>query len=185
MLGYEGISRIGEVLKATRQDLVLPADMFDPSYKALFLRVRQPKGKRRGKGRIQHSKVEAPDAVDFISRVFYPLAGCLLLFPLSSSVFRRRWEKLLDVLQIPPVLRPTPASIRGGGAILAYRRGESVQSILWRMRLKSQVTLESYLQELAAEGSLNQMPERTKERIKFASSFYFAALKSPGETIST
>lgn len=185
MLGYEGISRIGEVLKATRQDLVLPADMFDPSYRALFLRVRQPKGKRRGKGRSQHSKVEAPDAVEFISRVFYPLAGCLLLFPLSSSVFRRRWEKLLDVLQVPPVLRPTPASIRGGGAILAYRRGESVQSILWRMRLKSQVTLESYLQELAAEGSLNQMPERTKERIKFASSFYFAALKSPGETIST
>ena len=168
-----------------RQDLVLPTDMFDPSYQAVFLRIRQPKGKRRGKGRVQHSKVETSEAVEFISRVFQPLESFLPLVPISSSIFRRRWERLLDILEVPSVLRPTPASIRGGGAILAYRRGEPVQSILWRMRLKSQVTLESYLQELAAEGSLGQMPQRTKDRIKFASSFYFAALKLPGETNNT
>ena len=185
LLGFEGISRIGEILRAVRQDLVLPTDMFDPSYQAVFLRIRQPKGKRRGKGRVQHSKVETVEAVEFISKVFQPLESFLPLVPISSSVFRRRWEKLLDILEVPSVLRPTPASIRGGGAILAYRRGEAVQSILWRMRLKSQVTLESYLQELAAEGSLGQMPQRTKDRIKFASSFYFTALKLPGETNTT
>jgi hypothetical protein len=47
---------------------------------------------------------------------------------------------------VPKHLQPTPASIRGGGAIAAYRPGESIQSILtWRMRLLSLGSLESFL----------------------------------------
>ena len=95
-------------------------------------------------------------------------------------MFRARWDHLLIRLGIPKLSRPTPASIQGGGAIQAYRRGESIPSILWRMRLMSQTTLESYLQELAAESFLLQLPEAAKDRIRFSSSFFSIALSSPG-----
>eukprot|EP00435_Cladocopium_sp_Y103_P033667 s2641_g8.t1 len=161
LLGYEGIARIGEVLAALRRDLVLPSDLFDCDYTAAFLRVRKPKSRRRGKGRVQHLKIERAEVVGFLDAVFCELDAFLPLFPLSASVFRARWDKLLISLGVPKVSRPTPASIRGGGAIAAYRRGESIQSILWRMRLVAQSTLESYLQELAAESFLLQLPEVT------------------------
>ena len=37
-----------------------------------------------------------------------------------------------------------------GFAVAAYRAGRPVQDIQWSMRLRSQVTLEAYLQEAAA-----------------------------------
>ena len=180
ILGMEGIGRIGEVLSAIRQDLVLPVDMFDAERRSAFLRVRKPKTLRRGKGRVQHLRVENLEAVKCLERIFGGLAGFLPLFPLSPAAFRTRWEKILSALGIPAELRPTPASIRGGGAILAYHRGEAISNILWRMRLVSQTTLESYLQELAAESVLVRLPEVTKVRIRLAASFYTQILKSPG-----
>ena len=77
-------------------------------------------------------------------------------------------------------LQPTPAGIRGGGAILAYKRGEGIQDILWRMRLTHQKTLESYLQELAADSILVRLPTTSKRRIRCAASFYAQALMSLG-----
>eukprot|EP00438_Fugacium_kawagutii_P031232 Skav211063 [mRNA] locus=scaffold314:129393:143003:- [translate_table: standard] len=180
LLGYEGLARIGEVLAALRRDLVLPSDLFEAEHPAAFLRIHKPKSKRRGKGRIQHLKVETPAAVHFLEAVFCELDSFLPLFPLSTGMFRTRWEKILIFLGVPKAVRPTPASIRGGGAISAYRKGESIQSIMWRMRLVSQSTLESYLQELAAESFLTQLPESAKSRIRFFASFYFHALQSPG-----
>lgn len=35
-------------------------------------------------------------------------------------------------------------------AVMLYRRGESISNILWRLGLRLQSTLESYLQEMAA-----------------------------------
>ena len=178
LLAFEGIARIGEVLAARRRDLVMPCDLFDASYSAVFMRVRKPKSRRRGKGRVQHIKIDRPEVVRCLEFVFGDLDPFLPLFPLSSAVFRRRWESVLDYLRVPRMFRPTPASVRGGGAILAYKRGESIPSILWRMRLVAQATLESYLQELAAENTLSQLPESAKERIRSASQCYGVALKS-------
>jgi hypothetical protein len=65
-------------------------------------------------------------------------------------------------------------------AILAYKRGEPIQDIMWRMRLVSQSTLESYLQELAAESLLAKLPEHCRVKIRSAASFYPFCLQSPG-----
>ena len=99
-------------------------------------------------------------------------------YPLLKPVLGPAWD--LSFLWVPKRCRPTPASIRGGGAIQAHRRGESLQSILWRTRLMSQSTLESYLQELAAESFLVQLPESADDRIRLVSSFFSFALESPG-----
>lgn len=145
-----------------------------------FLRVLKPKSSRRGKGRIQHLKIADANAVSFLEHVFGPLDFSLQLFPLSAGVFRRRWDKILEALLVPKSRRPTPASIRGGGAILAYKRGEPISDILWRMRLVSLTTLESYLQELAADSLLTRLPERSRCRIRSAAALFDLQLRSPG-----
>ena len=172
LLAVEGIARIGEVLQATREDLVLPSDVFDNSRPVAFLRVKKPKTFRRGKGRVQHLKISNEQVILVLERIFGPLDFSLRLFPHSASAFRRRWEKILDTLGVPRTLRPTPAGVRGGGAILAYKRGEAIQDIMWRMRLVSQSTLESYLQELAAESLLAKLPAQCRSRIRSAASFF-------------
>lgn len=59
---------------------------------------------------------------------------------------------------------------------MAYRRGEPIQSIMWRMRLVSQGTLESYLQELAVDQFLLTLPDLAKCRIRFLAALYIQAL---------
>ena len=104
---------------------------------AAFLRICKPKPRRRGRGRVQHLQIERPEVVRFLDSVFCELDSFLPLFPLSAGVFRARWDKLLSFLWVPKrCRRPTPASIRGGGAMQAYRPGKSLQSILWRMLKK-------------------------------------------------
>ena len=180
LLAVEGIARIGEVLQATREDLVLPSDVFDNSRPVAFVRVKKPKTFRRGKGRVQHLKISNEQVIKVLERIFGPLDFSLRLFPHSASAFRRRWEKILDTLAVPKTQRPTPAGVRGGGAILAYKRGEPIQDIMWRIRLVSQSTLESYLQELAAESLLAKLPEHCRSKIRSAASFYPLCLQSPG-----
>ena len=108
LLGVEGIARIGELLAARRADLFLPSDAFDSSNLVAFLKVKKPKTLRRGLGRVQHLKIKDPASVLFLEKIFGALDPSLNLCPLSASAFRRRWNKLLDALQIPVKLRPTP-----------------------------------------------------------------------------
>ena len=176
LMGFEGIARAGELFRARRADLVLPSDLGSADVTAAFLRIRKPKTMRRGKGRIQHIKVADPAAVKYLEAVFGPLEEFLPLFPLSASAFRNRWQKLLIALGVPRDLQPTPASIRGGGAIAAYHRGEDIPSIMWRMRLLSMSTLESYLQELAAETFMTRLSVNAKSKIRSAAMFFPLAL---------
>ena len=150
----------------------MPADSFEPHGAALFLRVKRPKTLRRGRGRVQHVKLAHPDVVECLQKIFGDLNEFLPLFLLSPSAFRTRWNKLLTALEIPFHLWPMPG--------MAYKHGEPIAYILWRMRLVSQNTLEHYLQELAAESFLVKLSETTKVRIGLAASFYTAALKSLG-----
>ena len=179
VLGFEGIARISEVLRATRADLVLPSDQFSSTFFAAFLRVLNPKTKRRGKGKVQHLKLSNKPAVAFLERCFACLDPDLCLFPLSAAAFRSRWEHLLDELLVPKQMRPTPASIRGGGAIMAYQRGETISDIMWRMRVSSQPTLEHYLQEMAADSIMTRLPETCKHRIKSAAVLYSTLIEHP------
>lgn len=178
MIGFLGMTRIGEALAACRCDLLLPSDNFDSSVSSAFLKIRKPKTRRRGKGRIQHAKLEQADEIQFFERHLAQLDPGVKIFPLSAAAFRARWEKILEALKIPTRVRPTPASVRGGGAIASYRQGKPIQDLLWGMRIGSQSTLESYLQELAADNFLVRLPLDVKTRIKHAAALYPFSLHS-------
>ena len=175
---YEGIGRIGEALRALRRDLVLPSDNFDDEHMVAYMKVSQPKTRRRGKGKVQHLRIDNKDAVAYLEKIFAKLHPSCKLYPLSASAFRSRWDRVLDTLYVPRSDRPTPASVRGGGAILAYRRGEPVANIMWKMRISHQATLESYLQETVADALLPRWSDQCRNRIRTAALFFSALLQS-------
>eukprot|EP00439_Symbiodinium_sp_Y106_P034509 s3508_g4.t1 len=90
------------------------------------------------------------------------------LFSGSASTFRRRWDFILKQLGVPEALKLTPGGLRGGGAVYLYQQQTPVQDLLWRMRLRSANTLESYLQEVAAVSVLPSLTASTRARIEAA-----------------
>ena len=174
---YEGIGRVGEAMRALRRDLVLPSDNFDTEHLVAYMKVTQPKTRRRGRGKVQHLRIENGAAVAYLEKVFARLHPACKLYPLSAA-FRSRWDKVLDALSVPRSDRPTPSAVRGGGAILAYRRGEPIGNIMWRMRISHQATLEAYLQETVADSLLVRWSDQCRDRIRTAAVFFPYSLQS-------
>ena len=116
---YEDIGRIGEAMRALRRDLVLPSDNFVSDHMVAYMKVSQPKTRRRGRGKVQHLRIENEAAVLYLEKVFAGLHPSCKLYPLSGP----EWDKILDALGVPRTDRPTPSSVRGGGAILAISCG--------------------------------------------------------------
>ena len=117
-------------------------------YVAASLNVNKPKSTRRGKGRVQHLKIERPEVMHFLEAIF--VTWILFSFFFHSPLVCLGCAGIYGWFFLE-ACKPSPASIGGGGENQAYPKGESIQSILWRMRFVPQVTLDSYLPELAAE----------------------------------
>ncbi len=165
LLAFHGAMRVGEPLRATRADLLL-ADEAALTSSMCFLKIRSPKSGKRGKGVVQHSRIRDPLAVAWASLVFRDIPRDQLLYPASPSTFRKRWDVLLAALGVPSSTQLTPGGVRGGGAIFMYHSDLPLLEILWRMRLRQLSTLESYVQELAAENLFVNLPLRCKEKIQ-------------------
>ena len=113
-----------------------------------------------------------PDAVRFISEVFGHLDYDEMIYPISGSSFRRRWDKLCLQLGIGKTHRLTPPSVRGGGALAEYRAGTDLQRILWRMRIRHLITLEHYVQEVAGESFVADLSSDARRRISVLSGLF-------------
>ena len=101
------------------------------------------------------------------------------LYAGSPSSFRRRWDAILAALGVPKTIGLTPASMRAGGAITAYRTDEDIMKILWRMRLKSLQTFSHYLQEVGALSVFGELPFDCRLRIERAAELYSFLLPGP------
>ena len=60
---------------------------------------------------------------------------------------------------------PTPGSLRGSGATEFYFQTEDVPRIAWRGRWRKAETLEHYLQEVAAQLLLTDLPPAARQTI--------------------
>ena len=166
LVAFKGILRIGEILKAVRQDLVLPSDLLTESTERFYVRVSQPKTGKRGGGKQQHVTIHDSVLASVCENVFRHARMDEKLYPFSGQTFRRRWNEIMAVLGIPKELSLTPASVRDGGAVAAYRSGTAVQDILWRMRIQHLHTLQHYLQELAAENVISALKSKARSSVK-------------------
>ncbi|CAE7264901.1 unnamed protein product [Symbiodinium sp. CCMP2592] len=164
LLCFLGCCRIGEVLGATRRDLLTPWDLLQND-RRFYLVFREPKTRGRG-ARVQHVAIDLEEHLaGFVRRVLGSLPPRELLFPGSAGVYRRRWDSVLAALDIPAKFKLTPGCLRGGGAVAAYRRKQPIADIQWTMRLQHQATLAYYLQEVSAESVLPKLSVDARKNI--------------------
>ena len=149
-VAFCGGGRLGEILKCCRSDLLLPVDFLDSGTAPVFLKLSHFKSKNRQPAKVQHLRVTEETTCSLLHRVFCRVHPERLLFGGSAYQYRKRWNAILNTLRIPQGVRLTPGGLRGGFAVWSYRTNCSIQNIMWSLRLRSQVTLESYPQEAAA-----------------------------------
>jgi len=130
----------------------------------------------RQPAKVQHMKVESKVACALLVKSFRKLDYDAPLFVATAYQYRRRWDFLLEKLQIKQLVCVTPGGLRGGAAVYHYKLGRPMQDLLWLMRLRRQTTLEVYLQEVAALNTFAQLPKSVRDSILLsASCFAFLA----------
>ena len=97
-LTWAGILRIGEMLQACRQDLVLPQDSA-PGVSYDMLKIKKPKSRGR-RARHQAARVDPSDIVLLIEIAFTNKGADEKLWLLSASTLRKRLGDLLKVLKL-------------------------------------------------------------------------------------
>ncbi|CAE8614245.1 unnamed protein product [Polarella glacialis] len=154
-----------EPLVATREDVVLPNDMFSKCTGKLFVRINNPKTAKRGNARVQHGSVCSESVVAFVEAVVGPMQRTERLWPFSQSAYRRRFDKLLSLVGVTKNYY-TPGGLRGGGAVRDFVINGDIANLMWKMRIRSQSTLAHYLQEVVTEQSLLRLPTSSRDIFK-------------------
>ena len=67
---FVGATVLGEVLRCSREDLLLPEDLLEPAGTPVFLRLRQFKSINRQPAKVQHMRVSDKHASLLLSRLF-------------------------------------------------------------------------------------------------------------------
>ena len=169
VLAFYGVARVGEVLHCRRRDLLLPSDLLEQDDSGCaYLLLRRSKTMFRQAARIQHLRIDRPEAVRLLASVFEWSEKQEFLYEGSAGVFRKRWDFLLKKLLVPVELHVTPGGLRGGGAVSCYRANMPISDLVWRMRLKQVSTLEAYLQEVSALCVLTELSAASRAAIKSA-----------------
>ena len=180
LMTWAGILRIGEVLAATRADLVLPRDSAPGTVFAL-LQIRMPKT-RGVSAKHQSARIDPCDVVRFLDAVFGNLNRSDRLWSFSPSTLRKRFAALQQALGLPTrrSSEGTPfdlASLRAGGATHLLQRFEDAEFVRRRGRWLSSRVMEIYLQEVSVTTYAARMHPTAKSRIERLSSAFPAILE--------
>ena len=164
-LGCSGMLHPNEFLHLERADLIFPSDSLE-NRSVLYIHIKNPKTARFA--RRQHVRIDDTSVILMAQLFFEHLPLGARLFNASIAVFRRQWNALLDHLEIPrrqSVRGATPGVLRGSGATQMYLDSEDLPKVAWRGRWARMRTVEHYVQEVAAQLFLHQLPPAAKHRI--------------------
>ena len=167
LIGFLGMLHPAEFISLLRSDLLLPGDTLNETA-AFYVHIRNPKTARFA--RKQHCKIDDPCVLAYVTKVFGALAPNASLFAGGTSAYRRRWDHVPGRLGISvsmPSRGATPAVLRGSGATALYLESEDLSLIQWRGRWAQLKTVEHYIQEVAAQSLLAQMPPEDRAVVKF------------------
>lgn len=168
-LTWAGILRIGEVLLATRGDLILPDDSA-PGTPYILLKIKSPKTRGRA-AQHQAARVDAKDFVLLITKVYENLGDDEPLWPFSAATLRKRFESLLGAvgLSAKPTGGQRPfslGSLRPGGATHMLYLTEDSELTRRRGRWLAYRTMEIYLQEVVVATAIEKLSEIAKKKVK-------------------
>ena len=172
VLSFYGAGRLGEVLRCSREDLLLPEDLLEEAGTPVFLRLRQFKSKNRQPAKVQHMRVSDKHASLLLSRIFRKLPMQDPLFANTPYQYRKRWDLILATLGIEGESALTPGGLRAGSAVHHYRQGKPINDLMWMLRLRSQSTLESYIQEVASLNVLAKLNDNKRKAIFACASLF-------------
>ena len=167
-LSWGGITRIGEVLAATRANLVLPCDMGGTEQFAL-LEIQEPKT-RFSTARHQAARLDHPQLLQVIEMSFRDLLPGELLWPASSQTMRNRFQKLLKANNLDNLPEGVSrgldlGSLRAGGASWLLLTSEDSELTRRRGRWIISKVMEIYVQEVAALQFLPKLPRTVRDLI--------------------
>ena len=120
---YYGGARLGEILRCSREDLLLPCDVAEDGFSPVFLRLQQFNTKFRNPAKVQHLEIMEITTCKLLHLAFRKLDKNALLFDSNPYQYRKRWALLLQALDVPSDAKLTPGGLRGGYAVMAYRAG--------------------------------------------------------------
>eukprot|EP00435_Cladocopium_sp_Y103_P051633 s1074_g16.t1 len=164
-LSWGAIARIGEVLAAQRQNLVLPADIGGSIYFAL-LEIQEPKTRFRT-ARHQAARIDQPQLLKVVEIAFQALLPHQRLWPQSAQTMRARFQSLLDANGVGSMPQDIKrgldlGSLRAGGASWLLLTSEDSELTRRRGRWINTKIMEIYVQEV---GALQFLP-RLKDDVK-------------------
>ena len=166
LFSFFAACRVGEVLHARREHLLLPSDLLSDDPVA-YLKIVSPKSRRRG-ARIQYATFSEARFIPLLEMVWSKslLTDRCCLYGGSPGAFRTRWNAMIRKLEIPTTSRLTPGSLRAGGAVWLHKKGLAIADVLWRLRLQHLKTLTFYLQEVTADSVLPSLSQDVREKIR-------------------
>ena len=167
-LGWGAVLRTGELLQATRVDLLLPVDT---GYFAKYaiLAIKEPKT-RFTTARHQSAKLDIPDLLETVHMAFSKLRPSEKLWNFSGQTLRSRFRSICKALDLPLEtcngLKPLDmGSLRPGGATWILQMTESGELVMRRGRWAAYKVMAIYLQEVSAITYLNRIPLASKSKI--------------------
>ena len=167
-LMWAGLLRPGELLAASRSDLLLPSDG-DKTLPFGLLAIKDPKT-RWSSARHQSAKIDMPDMLRVIEAFYGPLLPHQRLWPYSGSTLRNRFHQVLRALELPlssynGARALELASIRAGAATWIIQRIESGDFLQRRGRWANRKMMDIYIQEVSALMYLMRVPATTKNKV--------------------
>ena len=167
-LGWGALLRAGELISATKSQLLLPSDVFFSANFCLFS-ILEPKT-RFTAARHQSAKLDASDLVALAELSFAGLVPSQRLWPYSGQTLRTRLRQLLAALWLPvsrsSLGKPLDlGSLRAGGATWLLQTTEDAELTRRRGRWINAKTMEIYIQEIQATAFFVNLPLETRRRI--------------------
>ena len=169
MTAWAGLLRIGEVIAATRAELIPPRDSA-PGSGFAFLKILQPKTRGRA-ARHQCARIDYPDVISFLDAVYGDSSYSRRLWSLSPQTLRKRFNQLQQALGFQ-ASRPGGkypydlGSLRPGGATFILQQIEDSELVRRRGRWLSTRVLEIYLQETAVATHHQRLSEVSRTKIQ-------------------
>eukprot|EP00438_Fugacium_kawagutii_P012665 Skav215620 [mRNA] locus=scaffold666:640257:644840:- [translate_table: standard] len=169
LLAWTGVMRIGEVLSATRAELVLPCDAA-PGTTFLLVVIRQPKTRGRA-AKHQAARVDQEDVIKYVEAVYKDAAATTPLWPYSASTLRKRFAQILRILGLPCEKgggqRPFDlGSLRPGGATWILHETEDSELVRRRGRWLSHRVMEVYLQESFVTTFIEKLDAKSRSLVE-------------------
>ena len=145
----------GELITASRSQLLLPSDVFFSADFCLFS-ILEPKT-RFTATRHQSTKLDASDLVALAELSFAGLGPSQRLWPYSGQTLRTRLRQLLAALWLPTG-RWHLGSLRAGGATWLLQTTEDAELTRRRGRWINAKMMEIYIQEIQATAFFVNLP---------------------------